>query len=864
MEPSPLLALARSYLAAGLSLLPIGGDKHPCWQLLPRERDGTGKEKYVWKPLQVSKPTDADLQTWFGGQRPAGIGVICGKVSGHLETLDFDERAGEVFPEWLDLVEAEQPGLTARLCVVQTPSEGYHVRYRCPGEVIPGNLDLALDPTLPGKRKVLIETRGEGGYALAPGGPLFCHESGKPYLHVSGPPLTALPDLSEAERECLLRCARFFDRLPAEEDTAPQRFRTTPGPAGENLLPGKDFDRRGWDWDEILTPYGWVCVRTRGEVRFWRRPDKTGPCWSATTGHCKAQDGSDLFYPFTSSAHPFQMNKGYGKFRTFALLMHGGNLSQAASDLRRNHGFGKGSPSRQGTAGGREGLPHLPAAAGQRPPPRPPGQPPPPLGPYEPFPNQALPAPLAAFVDETACAIGCDQAFVALPVLAVVAAAIGATRQIHVKDDWYEPCIFWTAVVAPTGTHKTPAYLAAIAPLVKIQKEHVSEFGRDFADWNASKKEDKTSPPLRKQILVDDTTIEGLKAVLADNPRGVLLAKEELRGWFSSFTRYRGNRASSDISDWLPMHRGSHMISNRVTGDKRFLFVPRAFVSITGGIQPRILALAMTQEFLDAGLGARMLMAMPPRRPKVWTDLEVHPDTKARYETLLRALSRITSPKDESGQSTPHTLHLSREAKAVWVAFYNEFGQVQWTADEELAGAYAKLEAFALRFALLHHVVGHQGGQETDLRPIGEHSMRMGVLLCRWFISEVHRIYSMLGESDAERECRRLLEMLRHRGGEITPKKLHLSNKRRYPNVLAAEEALADLVKAGLGEWRTRGPGPRGGRPSKVFCLRAYETYETSPEEDAEETAESTTTYETSRGDKNSPAIKEPPNSPNA
>ena len=59
------------------------------------------------------------------------------------------------------------------------------------------------------------------------------------------------------------------------------------------------------------------------------------------------------------------------------------------------------------------------------------------------------------------------------------------------------------------------------------------------------------------------------------------------------------------------MFRAGTVVVDRKTGERRTLFISRAAVSITGGIQPGVLAHALTPEFLDAGLAARLLMAQP-------------------------------------------------------------------------------------------------------------------------------------------------------------------------------------------------------------------------------------------------------------
>ena len=49
---------------------------------------------------------------------PAGIAIICGKVSG-LEVLDFD--APEMFDSWCAIIEEAAPGALDHCPVVQTP-----------------------------------------------------------------------------------------------------------------------------------------------------------------------------------------------------------------------------------------------------------------------------------------------------------------------------------------------------------------------------------------------------------------------------------------------------------------------------------------------------------------------------------------------------------------------------------------------------------------------------------------------------------------------------------------------------------------------------------------------------------------------
>lgn len=320
---NPALDAALTYIQAGLSVVPI-------------KRDGSKAPAVPWKQFQARRPTDAELIRWFDRADPSGVAVLGGAVSGGLECIDFDVQAPSIYPQWRELVEAEAPGLADRLCVIRTPRPGFHVRYRCTETTIPGNTKLAVDPALPKDERCLIETRGEGGYAIVPGGPPECHPSGRPYEHFAGPELADVQTITAAERQTLLRCARSFDRAAASaKDPAT--------PTGADLRPGDEFNRRGPDWSEILT--GWTVAREFGGKRYWRRPGKEEG-WSATTGVCTSKNGVELFACFSENADPFQGANGgrpctcYSKFSAYTLLHHAGDYKAAAKELARQ-GYGE-------------------------------------------------------------------------------------------------------------------------------------------------------------------------------------------------------------------------------------------------------------------------------------------------------------------------------------------------------------------------------------------------------------------------------------------------------------------------------------------------------------------------------------------
>ena len=70
---------------------------------------------------------------------------------------------------------------------------------------------------------------------------------------------------------------------------------------------------------------------------------------------------------------------------------------------------------------------------------------------WQPFPTDALPAPVADLVRAGAKALNWDEALIAALTLPVLAAAVGNSYWVAVKPDWREPAILWLCVLAPSG-----------------------------------------------------------------------------------------------------------------------------------------------------------------------------------------------------------------------------------------------------------------------------------------------------------------------------------------------------------------------------------------------------------------------------
>lgn len=452
------------------------------------------------------------------------------------------------------------------------------------------------------------------------------------------------------------------------------------------------------------------------------------------------------------------------------------------------------------------------------------------------FPLDALPEPVCGYVDACSTAIDCDAAFVALPIMTIMAGAIGNTRRLQLKRGWSEPAILWSAIVGESGTQKSPAldharefprkrqaqamlrYKAALAEFEVDELRYQAELTAWKRKGGKGEPPEKPERPIPERSYLDNCTIEAVLPILLANWRGAMVLCDELAGWLGAFDRYAAKKGG-EASKWLEMHGGRSIVIDRKTGIPPTIYVPRAALSVCGGIQPGSLRRLIGQEHKDNGLLARLLMAWPERRPRRWTEAEPADELTAAVSRIYDALWQL-SPTVHDGEHLPVLMHLTPAAKEMFVAFVNTHGQEQYQLDGDLAAAWSKLEGYAARFALVHCLVrlAYTHNLDDEHLHVDQESMGAGIALVQWFAQEDRRIYGVLEESRADAERRELVELILRNGGTMTARQLCRAS-RRYTRAEDAEAALTGLATAGRGVWVPVEPGHDGGAPTRVFRL---------------------------------------------
>jgi hypothetical protein len=450
---------------------------------------------------------------------------------------------------------------------------------------------------------------------------------------------------------------------------------------------------------------------------------------------------------------------------------------------------------------------------------------------YQPFPTELLPGVVADFVRQSAAAIGCDEAMISLILLVAFASAIGNSRRIRLKETWTEPAILWGAVIAPSGTKKSPAFKAASAAVWEKQAETVRQYQEQYTayeqkhnEWKRTKNGDEPQPLARfPHYVLSDVTVEALADRLQDSPRGTLVLVDELSGWFAGFGQYKNGRGG-DAQAYLSMFNAHALKVDRKTGDKTTIYVPSASVSIAGGVQPQILQRCLSREFLENGMASRLLFAMPPQKIGGWTGAVVDARLAAEIRSIFTSLYGLIphAPPCEPADMIP-----TKEAKVLLMGHVNRVAAElnKLRASDPMRAALSKLEGAAARLALvLQCVADAASGKPQPPDPNNPYrvtvdQMKAGIALAEWFEREARRVYSMMKRVDGiDDSTAQLVQWIRQRGGKTTVRELRQGMWRYREKPDLAESDLNALVNAGRGQWKVQKPdGP--GRPSTLFIL---------------------------------------------
>jgi hypothetical protein len=295
----------KNLIEKGYSIIPLNSDKSP-------------KVK-SWTEYQKTRITDLSIFT------DNNIGLICGEISGNILAIDVDckyDLTGTLFQDLKELIQTSKEGLFEKFQINTTVKNGFHLICACENKPI-GNKKLASrlateeEKDKGDKVKVLIETRGEGGY--------ICYPPTTGYSILK----EGYQTLTDDEIDIVLSCCRSFNQIEVKEPT----YKNKVDESNYVTSPFDDYNKRG-DCVQELINNGWKLVFEKGDNIHLKRPGTTD---SRVSGNFSKKHNK--FYVFSTSTI-FTELTGYSPVAVYCKLHHNDNWSECAKDLIAK-GYGK-------------------------------------------------------------------------------------------------------------------------------------------------------------------------------------------------------------------------------------------------------------------------------------------------------------------------------------------------------------------------------------------------------------------------------------------------------------------------------------------------------------------------------------------
>ena len=355
--------------------------------------------------------------------------------------------------------------------------------------------------------------------------------------------------------------------------------------------------------------------------------------------------------------------------------------------------------------------------------------------------------------------------FVAAPAIVALSSVIGRNVGIHPKrhDDWLVVPNLWGAVIGRPGVLKTPAVAEATRPLQRLAKtaqaEHkdamgASEAERDIlkvkiaAQKDLAKKAVKNgrdttaiqadladlkaalagATPHERRYVIHDATVEKIGELLGQNPRGLLLARDELSGLLRTLDK---PGREGDREFYLEAWNGNGSYTYDRIG-RGTTHIDALTLSIIGTIQPGKLqgyvANALSGGAGDDGLLQRIQVAVWPDHLAEWRNVDRYPDTDAKNRAfeVFRDLDTMdgAAVANATDGDIP-ALHFSDEAQQLFNAWRAGLeqrlrapGMIPTPAFESHLAKYRSLmPSLALIFYLVE-VVGTEEIRAVDLAAV--------------------------------------------------------------------------------------------------------------------------------------------------
>ena len=454
--------------------------------------------------------------------------------------------------------------------------------------------------------------------------------------------------------------------------------------------------------------------------------------------------------------------------------------------------------------------------------------------------EKLIPQAFAGYVADSARRLSCPPDMVALPLMVAAGATLGRGISIRPKrrDSWTEFANLWGAIIAPPSSGKSPALDVATKQLRKIEAERLEGFSERIAEHKdalftheatlkaaraAAEKAARAGEdlsrfqlppaplaPIERRVLVTTATPEKLVQIHAENPRGLLVLRDELTGWLRLLDRAgRESERALFLEGWT----GKNPYRSETIG-RGSDFIKAACLAVWGGIQPSPFR-AFLQEPEHAGKADGMLqrfslIAWPEQKEfKLCDDL---PDTRAaaEVEKSFRQLAALNAEPPEGEE--PPFLRFADDAQDSFLQWLESFmNRIAEIRPESFQGHLSKYRKALPALALICELADNPKAAAVSLN-----SWTKALAWGDYLESHLRKIYAPSIRTDIS-AAEKILERLEELGSEFSTRDLY---KRDWAGLTELDTVKAALDLLARHNWIAAiDEAPRPGRPSELWAI---------------------------------------------
>jgi putative DNA primase/helicase len=388
-------------------------------------------------------------------------------------------------------------------------------------------------------------------------------------------------------------------------------------------------------------------------------------------------------------------------------------------------------------------------------------------------------------------------------VLAAASLAVQPLANVILPHGQRSPLSVFVITGAGSGDRKSAVDGVACKEIEEVRKNQARDYlnlvKRYDADMGARNKKDPEPPkPMPQSLTTGNATIEGLSRLLKNQSSVGIFSAEggEMLGGHS----LRDDKRSSGLAFYLKGWSGESLDSLRGGEGLTVLLGRRMAMHVL--VQPVLLGALLGDPLAQGqGLLARCLIAQPDTLAGTREYQHVDPDKNPAVVAYNRAIKSLleTSPTLWEGgdgyELKPQDLHLTDEARALWIAFYNEIERQQGNGSE-LEGARpfaSKAAEHAARIAGIITLV-----EEPMASAVPGYAMDAAIELTGFYLTEHLRLTGAGRQERVDGRLRALLAWIQS-AGTLVPKKdvLQKSPRSLGRTAAALNPLLEELTRRG-------------------------------------------------------------------